>query len=346
MKKKRRLFKKNKPLTKKAKEKPVIPAKLSPKRYSVLKNINKHESSLLTLLIPLLLVVIYFTISYLNTYISKNIKVNKLTDSLSGKMLPFPQVNESYIPYLSARAAIVVGADNQAVIFSKNPNLRFSMASTAKVMTALVALEHYKMDSVLTIKSRGVPGSTIGLQNGEKFYFEDLLYAMLLPSANDAAVAIVDNYPGGKAEFVKKMNEKAKALHLKNTSFSDPAGLDDDGNFTTVDDLARLGGAAMQNQKLSEVVGTPYKLITNQSRSKQYSLGNLNRLLGVNGVNGIKTGTTEGAGEVLVTSSKQNGHTFIIVVMNSQDRFADTRALLSFIENNVSFVDLSISEEN
>ncbi len=300
--------------------------------------VKENESTFLYILVLIILLVVYFTIYYLNQHIAGNIQANKLTNSLSSQILPYPVVDNSYPPYLSARTAIAVDAGNQAVIFSKNPNLRFSMASTAKIMTALVALDYFQPDSILTIKSRGIEGSIIGLQPGEKFLFEDLLYAMLLPSANDAAVAIVDNYPGGKTEFVTKMNEKAKELYLKNTSFSDPTGLDDDGNFTTVDDLARLGSAAMQNEKFSKVVGTYQKTITNQRKSKNYSLANLNRLLGINGVSGIKTGTTEGAGEVLVTSSNQNGHTYIIVVMNSLDRFADTSTLLSFISSNVNYV--------
>ncbi len=303
--------------------------------------VQKNESTFLYILIPLILLIIYFTIYYLNQHISGNIHANRLTNSLSSKMLPYPVINDSYIPYLSARAAIVVDADNQAIIFSKNSNLRFSMASTAKIMTGLVGLDYYKSESVLTVKSRGIPGSIIGLQPGEKFYFEDLLYAMLLPSANDAAVAIVDNYPGGKSDFIKKMNEKAKELHLENTLFSDPTGLDDDGNFTTVDDLARLGSRAMQNEKFSEVVGTTQKLITNQRKSKKYLLNNLNRLLGISGVNGIKTGTTEGAGEVLVTSSRLSGHTYTIVVMNSLDRFTDTDTLLNYISENTSYIELS-----
>lgn len=311
---------------------------------SVNRVVKKNESTFLYILIPLILLIAFLTSYYLNQHISKNIQDNKLTDSLSSKMLPYPIVNNSYSPYLSSRAAIVVDAENQAVIFSKNPNLRFSMASTAKIMTALVALDYFQPDSVLSIKSRGIEGSIIGLQPGEKFLFEDLLYAMLLPSANDAAVAIVDNYPGGKAEFINKMNEKAKGLYLKNTLFSDPTGLDDDGNFTTVDDLARLGSYAMQSKKFSQVVGTSQKTVTNQRKSKIYQLSNLNRLLGINGVNGVKTGTTEGAGEVLVTSSIQNGHTYIIVVMNSLDRFADTSTLLNFIFSNVSYVDLSAAQ--
>ncbi|HUQ85126.1 MAG TPA: serine hydrolase [Candidatus Limnocylindrales bacterium] len=343
-KKKKRLFKKSKETPKKLKEKAVSAPKVSSSKYSFFKKVNERESILLFFLIPFILIIIYFTLFYLNNHLSKSIQLNKLTNSQSLKMQPFPVVDMAYVPYLSAKAAVVLDVDSGSIVFSKNPNLRFSMASTTKIMTALVALEAYELRSVLTVKSRGIPGSTMGLSVGEKLIFEDLLFAMLLPSANDAAVAIVDNYPGGKTAFIKKMNDKAKSLHLDNTLFSDPTGLDDDGNFTTVNDLAVLGAFAMENKKISEVVGTTQKSIANQNNSKQYSLVNLNRLLGTNGVNGIKTGTTEGAGEVLVTSAIQKGHKFIIVVMNSQDRFSDTRALLSFVSQNVRHEEIKYTE--
>jgi len=204
----------------------------------------------------------------------------------------------------------------------------------------LVALEYFKSNSILTIKSAHVEGTTLGFVPGEQFYFIDLLYAMLLPSANDAAVAIADNYPGGQLAFVAKMNEKASQLHLSNTHFSDPDGLNDDGDYTTATDMARLASAAIQNKAFSEVTGTKQRIIFSLSHLQEYPLTNLNKLLGFNGVTGIKTGTTEGAGEVLVTSTIVNGHTFIIVVMNSEDRFTDTRMLLNFISQQIQFIDL------
>jgi D-alanyl-D-alanine carboxypeptidase len=161
---------------------------------------------------------------------------------------------------------------------------------------------------------------------------------MMLPSANDAAAAIADNYPGGRVGFVSQMNEKAKELHLTDTHFSDGIGLDDDENYSTVVDMERLSTIAMKNSTFAQVVGTHQKIIFNTNKTHQYVLSNLNKLLGFNGVNGIKTGTTEGAGEVLVTSAFIKGHTFIIVTMNSQDRFGDTATLLDYISNNLSYV--------
>lgn len=300
---------------------------------------KQFETDLQLALIPLILLAILSILMLLNNHYIKVIADNKVQRVESVMPLqPFP-LAENIIPSdLSAKAAIVVDADSQVILVSKNPELRFSMASTTKIMTALTALDYFDEDAILTVKSYGIEGSALGLTLGEQFVMKDLLYALLLPSANDAAVAIADNHPEGREAFVKKMNEKALLLHLSNTHFADPTGLNDDGNYTTVVDLARLGSYAMKNKTFAEVVGTKQKTIYNTSYSRQYPLTNLNRLLGTNGVNGIKTGTTEGAGEVLVTSTVFNGHTFIIVVMNSEDRFADTRTLLEFVREKVRYI--------
>lgn len=268
------------------------------------------------------------------------LQANKLSTSLSANMAPFPVLNNTTPPILSAKAAIVMDSDSQTILFEKNSNLRFSTASTAKIMTALVALEYYQPDSILTIRAYRIEGSGLNLQKGDRFYFRDLMDAMMLPSANDAAAAIADNYPGGRVSFVAKMNEKASLFHLQDTHFSDSIGIDDDGNYSTVVDMGRLSSIAMKNEEFAKIVSTQHKTIFNVDKTHPYTFSNLNKLLGYQGVNGVKTGTTEGAGEVLVTSAVIHGHTFIIVTMNSQDRFGDTSVLLDFIYNYVQFVNL------
>lgn len=312
---------------------PVSPSPVSQNFF------KKYEVDLILALIPLILLGILFTLITINTHIQKSISDNSLRPVESSiQMNPYPFISEVTMPTLSAQAAIITDADSQVILFSKNPQLRFSMASTTKIMTALTGLDYFQDKSILTVQTFGVEGSSLGLQVGERFYFEDLLYMMLLPSANDAAVAIADNYPGGREAFVAKMNEKAQSLHLENTHFADPTGLDDDGDYTTVVDMARLASYAIKNKKFAKVTGTREKLVSNVDYTRQYPLTNLNKLLGTEGVTGIKTGTTEGAGEVLVTSTVANGHTFIIVVMNSTQRFIDTKALLTFITDNVQYL--------
>jgi D-alanyl-D-alanine carboxypeptidase len=212
------------------------------------------------------------------------------------------------------------------------------MASSTKIMSGLVALRYYRPDAELTIKSTNVPPAIVGYPLGEKVKFLDVLYGMFLPSGNDAALAVAQNYPGGEKAFVTAMNKKAYALSLYNTHFSDSSGLDDSGDYTTVVDLARLAAEAIKNPVIRTVVATKEKQTTNSSHTRIYSLTNINELLGKYGVNGIKTGFTPFAGGILVTSSKQNGHTIITVVMKSDDRFGDTAKLLSALSGNITYL--------
>lgn len=327
---KKRLFKKKKKKLIKEKKKTII----SHPRNTLFR---RYEIDIIFIILPIILAVIFVALFIFNSKLSKRNQEFQLVNSNNFQIADYPVISAFNIPILSARAASVIDKDSKRVIFAKNDDVRFSMASTAKIMTALVALEKYKLDSILTIKSDNIGGSMLGLLPGEQYSFENLLYAMMMSSANDAAVAIVDNYPGGKQAFISAMNNKAREYHLDDTSFFDPTGLDDDGNFTTSSDLARLGALAIENKKLSIIVNTHQKKIADVKRIREIELKNLNRLLGYKGVNGIKTGTTEGAGEVLITSALIHDHTFIIVVMNSTDRFADTDQLLNLISDKVKF---------
>ncbi len=222
------------------------------------------------------------------------------------------------------------------ILYVKNPALRLSTASTAKIMTALVALSYYQSQDILTVKRDQYEGTIVGFSKGERFAFSDVLYAMLLPSGNDAAYTIAENYPGGIVAFVRMMNAKAKELHLENTNFADPAGLEDDGSFMTVVDLARLCSEAMKQPVFADVVGTKEKVFSSDI-GNDYDVVNINKLLGTSGVVGIKTGQTSGAGEVLATAKKEDGRMYIIIVMQSTDRFGDTKSLLNLISNNITY---------
>ena len=261
--------------------------------------------------------------------------------------LPFKIVNKQYPvfkfpinPDISAKAVVIMDKDSGVILFSKNPNLLFSMASTTKIMTALVALDYYKMDDILTIETQGVEGVNVGFTVGEKLFFKDILYAMLLPSGNDAALSIAQNYPGGEDVFIKKMNEKAKVFHLANTNFADSIGLEDSRDYTTPLDLARLASTALENKVFAKIVATKTWEITDITGENKYLLVNLNKLLGIQGVNGVKTGYTTEAGQVLVTSKKEGEHTLIIVVMDSQDRFFDTSKLLYELSENINYLSI------
>lgn len=265
-------------------------------------------------------------------------RVRKFPFAIS--MEQYPVFKTSIAPDISAKATVVMDNDSKVMLFSKNPNLLFSMASTTKIMTALIALGYYKMNDILTIKTEKVEGVNVGFKKGEKLNFKDILYAMLLPSGNDAALALAQNYPGGEEAFVRKMNEKAKSLSLINTNFADSIGLEDSRDYTTPLDLVRLASTALENETFAKIVATKTMEISDVNRENKYLLNNLNKLLGISGVNGIKTGYTDEAGQVLVTSKKEGIHTIVIVVMDSQDRFSDTVKLLNLLSGNINYLSI------
>jgi len=238
----------------------------------------------------------------------------------------------------SAAAFVVYDTESRSVIAGKNQSLRFSPASTAKIMAAIIVLSHYNLDEYLTVPANvyTVQGSKMNLVAGEELSVRSLLYGMMLPSGNDAAYTLAYYYPGGIAGFVKSMNNKAYELKLSDTHFVDPDGFED-GNFTTGLELARLASYAMQNKTFREIVGTSYIEVSNKNGSHKYFLKNLNELLAYKNVVGIKTGFTNEAGGVLVTGIKKNGKLLIVVVLKSQNRFSDTEDLMKFINEKVDF---------
>lgn len=249
----------------------------------------------------------------------------------------YPVLQHTYTPQLSAQAAYILDVSSHVAIYSKNENLRFAPASTTKLITALTALDYFHPEDILTVKNPNVPPVVLGLTSGEKMTFENLLYAMLIPSANDAAQTVAQNYPGGTAAFIQKMNEKVTLLGLNNSHYEDPVGLNDDEDFTTVHDLAVILSFALSHPLLSQIMDTPTKIVSSVD-GHVYTIRTTNELLGKYGVYGGKTGYTEEAGEVLVSSTKMNnGHTYIIVVMKSDDRFGDTQKLLKLIQDNITY---------
>ncbi|MBI4097007.1 MAG: D-alanyl-D-alanine carboxypeptidase [Candidatus Levybacteria bacterium] len=308
------------------------------KKKKTSKKSSLSLQNILLFLLPLILLSVLAFFYQMDTSVKKELSETSLpSDVTDYTIAAYPLFKQSITPFISAQSALVMEDASKVVIFSKNPGLRFSTASTAKVMTALVGIEFFAPDDVLTFSREKVEGTVVGFKKGESMRFSDLLYALLLPSGNDAAYAIADNYPGGTSAFVEKMNEKARSLYLLNTNYVDPAGLDDEGNYTTAYDLANLSSRAIKNPILTNIFATKRKVIANASGTGTYELESLNKLLGINGVTGIKTGFTQGAGGVLATSKIDNGHVFIIVVMKSQDRFFDTQTLLSLVSNNITY---------
>ena len=160
--------------------------------------------------LPLSFAVIVFILLILlglDAYLIRTIGKDKILPSslIISTEVKFPVLKTEFIPFISAKGAVIMDADSKTVLFAKNPELRFSPASTTKIMTALTALNYFKLNDILIVKTAKSDGVALGLKQGEKMTFENLLYALLLPSANDAALAISENYPGGKDAFVNKM---------------------------------------------------------------------------------------------------------------------------------------------
>lgn len=265
----------------------------------------------------------------------------KISNPLIPQVSPAPypvKIGESLAPFVSAKAVVLVDSGTKKILHEKNGKVRFSPASTVKIMTALVSLEHYTFSDILTVKTEvGIP-STMGLVEGERISFESLLYGLLLNSGNDSARALSESYPGGRAAFIARMNDKTGELYLLDTHFADETGLDDDGNFTTALDLARLATEAIENPTLSKIVSVRTIEVWDESGRISHILENLNKLLGIGGINGVKTGTTKAAGEVLVASATRDGHTIVSVVLGSQDRFSESRRLIDWAFSSYQFV--------
>ena len=241
---------------------------------------------------------------------------------------PIPaRAEEAGLP-LSAEAAILYEPVTGAVLTEKNADERLPMASTTKIMTALAALEALPLSHRVTIPEEacGVEGSGVGLVPGEVLTLEDLLWAVLLESANDAAAAVAFAVSGSIGAFADCMNEKAAELGLKNTHFVNPHGLDDEAHYTTARELALITARAMENEDFCRMVSTVRHEIPKPGGTRY--LINHNRLLReCPGVNGVKTGFTKRSGRCLVSSAERDGVTLIAVTLKDPDDWRDHRAM-------------------
>lgn len=261
----------------------------------------------------------------------------KLYDIGQTSSLPTLSKSNSF-PVLSGQGIIAVDSDSNVTLYEKDADNELYPASTTKILTALVALDYYKPDQVITVLDPTVDGQKMGLVTGEQMTFDNMINGLLIYSANDAAVTLADNYPGGRDSFVNAMNNKARELNLTNSHFANPIGLDDPTQLTTARDMVRLAEIAMKNPVFAKIVGTKEKIITDITGKMSYDLTNVNQLLGkVDGVMGVKTGWTEAARENLVTYVVRNDHKVFIALLGSQDRFGETTELINWIYSSYSW---------
>lgn len=238
-------------------------------------------------------------------------------------------------PKINSRAAIIFDRKSKAIIYGKNVNQKRAMASTTKVMTAIVALEKGNLNDTIEVskKAASINGSKLGLKTGDKISLKDLLYGLLLRSGNDAAIQIALHLGGSIEGFAQMMNDKANELGLKNTHFVTPHGLDNENHYTTVYELALLTDYALNNKEFAKIVSTKQTVIT--INSKPVTINNTNELLGnLEGVNGVKTGFTNNAGRCLITSITRNNFSIITIVLGADTKKFRTKDSIELIEYN------------
>lgn len=258
---------------------------------------------------------------------------------------PYPKkVYQEAFPFLTAQSVIIRDVGSAVPMFELNTSEPLRPASITKLMTALIVLENYNLDEVLTVANLAPAEAEadMGLMEGDKISVRNLLYGLLIPSGNDAAVTLANNFPGGTENFVSSMNEKAKELHMGSTHFDNASGLDSQTHYTTASDLSLLAMEVLKNDFISQLVKTRSTTVSDATGEKVYQLRNVNQLLGTTyGVDGIKTGFTDEAGQCLITSTSRNGHRIIVVILKSQDRFSESSKLIEWVFRNYKWVDFT-----
>lgn len=237
-------------------------------------------------------------------------------------------------PSVSAQCAAVIHMDTGEVLFVKNGEERRAMASTTKIMTALLTLEEAAIQNrevEITREMVLVEGSSMGLREGDRLTLRDLAVGMLTVSGNDAANSAAIAISGSRESFVERMNQRAQELGLENTHFETPSGLDGETHYSTALDMAKLAAAAMQNPDFAAIAGSKTAKVTFLSPEKTVTYQNHNKLLSLyEGCTGVKTGFTKKAGRCLVSAAERDGVRLVAVTLNAPDDWNDHAALLDY----------------
>ena len=232
---------------------------------------------------------------------------------------------------VNAKASVIYEPESDTILYAKNENARLPMASTTKIMTALVAIERENLNKKVKVDPRsvGIEGSSAYLRAGEEFTLRELLYALMLRSANDAAEAIAYAIAGSLEEFALIMNEKAAALGLSDTHFTNPHGLDDDEHYTTALELAKITAAALEYPEFCEIVSTKTKRVEKEGLTRLFA--NHNKMLSrYDGCIGVKTGYTQKSGRCLVSAAERDGIKLIAVTLSCPDDWREHDKMLDF----------------
>lgn len=267
-----------------------------------------------------------------------------ITNELNENNLQEVSANSVKDLHINSRSYIVLDRKTNKILLGKNENEKRKMASTTKIMTAILIIENGNLQDTVTVskKAAGTGGSRLGLKTNDTITVQDLLYGLLLCSGNDAAVCLAEYLSGSVPEFANLMNQKALELNLTQTHFVTPHGLDSEEHYTTSYELALLANYALNNNKFKEIVGTKNYTVTINGYPKM--LSNTNELLGnLNGVYGVKTGFTNGANRCLVTACQRNGMDIICVVLGADTkkfRTQDSIKLIEYTFQNYEYVNI------
>lgn len=238
----------------------------------------------------------------------------------------------SYGLEISAKSACLIVAESGEIVYEKDPYMKLPMASTTKMMTALVAAESGCWEEVATVSlnAQNQEGSSIYLEENDKIKLSDLVSGMLLNSGNDAAVATAEHIAGTSDSFAKLMTERAREIGAMNTSFENPSGLDGENHYSTAYDLALIGSEVVKNEYLGPIIQSKEMKISNQDGDITY-LKNHNKLLwSYEGMIGVKTGFTKKSGRCLVTAAKRDGVTLVAVTLSDPCDWKDHKAMLDY----------------
>lgn len=260
-------------------------------------------------------------------------------------LIPLFAVITFAVPDIHAASAIVMNADTNEVVFERNAYQKRSMASTTKIMTALLALESGRILETVTVtpEMTGAVGTSIGLKTGYEARLIDLLYGMMLESGNDAADAVAVYLAGSRKAFAAEMNKKAARIGMKNTNFVTPSGLDDENHYTTAYDMALLGSYAVRNPAFLALCSSKHITVSLIKPDINMTFSNHNRLLSAYpGAVGIKTGFTKKSGRCLVSAAERDGVMFVCVTLNDGDDWNDHRKMLDYAFETVSTEPLSV----
>lgn len=270
----------------------------------------------------------------------------KTTPVKEQSKISFEKIEYTTMPYLkvgsppysaAAKSALIYDVISGKVIYSKNIDQSYAIASLTKLMTVLIIMQEHSPDETVIIPDNlpdlGSADQKINITPGEKFKLSELMKATLIYSANDVVNALAVWDSGSIEKFATKMNDYAKKWDLQNSHFTNPSGLDETGHVSSAQDLAKLSNILLHNNTFRTIINTQKATVQDLS-GKTYNVTTTNQNLTLSYVYGIKTGFTENAGQSLVLLAQKNGHEIIALVLDSPDRFAETKNMVDYTFNN------------